>query len=104
MTSRETYIANMNALADAINTRAGLTGKKTILEMKQAVEGIIVPAGNKQITTTAQVNVSEYATAQVVDAELLPQNIRKDINILGVSGTLDTGVSYTQEGSVVTII
>ena len=103
MTSKQKYMNDMNALADAINLRAGQTGKKTIVELKNIVNGIVIPTGNKNITTTAQVDVAAFATAQVVDSDLVPENIRKDVNILGVTGTFGDGVTYTQTGNVVTI-
>lgn len=51
------------------------------------------PSGNINITGTSQVDVSSYATAQVVDADLIAGNIKKDINILGVTGTYEGGGS-----------
>ena len=51
----------------------------------------LVPAGNKEITSTAQTDVTEFATAQVVDANLVAENIKKDITILGILGTLEGG-------------
>ena len=50
-----------------------------------------VPTGNKEIVNTAQTDVADYATAQVVDANLLAENIKKDITILGITGTLEGG-------------
>ena len=47
------------------------------------------PYGNKSITTNAQVDVAEYATAQVSDANLTAGNIKKDVTILGVTGTYE---------------
>jgi len=47
------------------------------------------PTGNINITDTNQTNVKNYATAQVVDADLVAGNIKKDVNILGVVGTYE---------------
>lgn len=47
------------------------------------------PQGNVEITTTQQVNVAGYATAQVVDEDLKPENIKKDVVVLDVTGTLE---------------
>lgn len=47
------------------------------------------PAGNIEITSTASVDVKSYATAQVVDANLIAGNIKKDVTILGVTGTYE---------------
>lgn len=51
------------------------------------------PTGKKEITSTAEVNVANYATAQVVDADLIAGNIKKDVDILGVVGTYEAGAS-----------
>lgn len=53
--------------------------------------GEVAPTGKKTITNTSETNVAEYATAQVVDANLTAGNIKKDVEILGVTGTY-TGV------------
>lgn len=53
----------------------------------------ITPTGTIQITDTSVVDVTNYANAQVVDSDLLPENIKKDINILGVIGTFESGSS-----------
>ncbi len=47
----------------------------------------IVPTGNINITDMQSTDVTNYATAQVVDANLVAGNIKKDVNILGVVGT-----------------
>ena len=47
------------------------------------------PYGNKAITTNAQVDVAEYATAQVSDANLTAANIKKNVTILGVTGSYE---------------
>ena len=61
-----------------------------------AVPGGPEPTGNINITTTEQVDVSEYATAQVVDANLVAGNIKKDVSILGVTGTLSGGADLDE--------
>ena len=50
-------------------------------------EGSVQPVGRLVIDTTKEVNVREYATAKVVDANLIAENIRNGITILGVAGT-----------------
>lgn len=47
------------------------------------------PTGNIEITSTASVNVAAYATAQVVDANLIAENIKKDVTILGITGSYE---------------
>jgi len=48
----------------------------------------VEPVGNKEITTTEQVDVKDFATAQVSEPNLVAENIKKDVSILGVTGTL----------------
>ena len=45
--------------------------------------------GKVEITGTAEVDVTNYAAAQVVDANLVAENIKKDVTILGVTGTYE---------------
>lgn len=45
--------------------------------------------GKVEITGTAEVDVTNYAAAQVVDANLIAGNIKKDVTILGVTGTYE---------------
>lgn len=47
------------------------------------------PSGKINITSTAEVDVAAYATAQVVDANLVATNIKKDVVILGITGTYE---------------
>ena len=49
----------------------------------------ITPTGKKSITTTAETDVTEYATAQVSDSNLKATNIKKDVTILGVTGSYE---------------
>lgn len=49
----------------------------------------VQPTGKKEITSTAEVNVANYATAQVVDEDLVAGNIKKDVDILGVVGNYE---------------
>lgn len=49
----------------------------------------VTPTGNINITDTQVTDVSAYATAQVVDTDLVAGNIKKDVDILGVIGTYE---------------
>lgn len=49
-------------------------------------DNYVLPTGNINITDTEETDVSEYATAQIVDANLLPENIKDGVIILGVTG------------------
>ena len=64
----------------------------------------VQPTGKKEITSTAEVNVANYATAQVVDADLVAGNIKKDVDILGVVGSYEAGASdfSTAEVTIIT--
>ena len=61
----------------------------TILGVTGTFEGGITPSGKINITNTEEINVTNYATAQVVDSNLSAENIKKDISILGVTGTFE---------------
>ena len=75
------------------------TGKKSITEngtgidvASYATADVAVPnpsTGKVNITSTAEVDVTNYATAQVVDANLIAGNIKKDVVILGVTGSYE---------------
>ena len=59
-------------------------------------DGYVLPTGNINITNTEETDVSEYATAQIVDANLLPENIKDGVTIFGVTGTY-TGETTPEE-------
>ena len=61
----------------------------SILGITGTLEEGITPSGNVNITDTNVVDVTNYATAQVMDSGLIASNIRKNTNILGVTGTLE---------------
>ena len=57
----------------------------------------VTPSGTKNITDTSLTDVSIYQYAQVSDGNLVAENIKKDVSILGITGTLEatTPVSGT---------
>ena len=55
----------------------------------------IIPNGKINITNTQEVDVTDYEKAQVVDANLTPENIAEGQSILGVVGTFKGGVNTT---------
>lgn len=75
------------------------TGTKSITENGSDIDvtayakaNVNVPnpsTGKVEITDTSEVNVTAYATAQVVDENLVAGNIKKDVTILGVTGTYE---------------
>lgn len=64
----------------------------------------VQPTGKKEITSTAEVNVASYATAQVVDEDLVAGNIKKDVDILGVVGSYEGGGASDFSTAEVTLI
>lgn len=70
-----------------------ITQNGTNIDVTQyATADVSVPnpsTGKLEITSTAEVDCSAYASAQVVDANLIAENIKKDVTILGVTGTLE---------------
>ena len=52
----------------------------------------IQPMGKITITSLDEINVAQYATAQVVDEDIIAENIKKDVNILGVTGSYEGSV------------
>jgi hypothetical protein len=49
-------------------------------------DNYVLPTGEIKIATTDRVDVSKYATAKVTDANLLPENIKSGVIILGITG------------------
>lgn len=88
-------------VADAIRqkkgTQAPINPQDFSSEIASIPTGGITPTGNINITDTTQTDVAAYATAQVVDANLIAANIKKDITILGILGTLEGGTDGLDE-------
>ena len=49
-------------------------------------DNYVLPTGNIDITSTEEIDVSEYAMAQIVDANLKAENIKNGVIILGITG------------------
>lgn len=95
MSNKAEFIEKMNLLADAINEKTGSTTQKDLDELKNAVDGIVLPYGKVNITSTEEVDVTAYATAQVVDANLVAENIAKGKSILGRNGSYTSDADAT---------
>lgn len=95
MTVYRTNDTDLKKVADAIRAKGGTSANLTYPNgFVTAIQNIptgITPTGNINITGTAQVDVTNYATAQVSDSDLVASNIKKDVNILGVTGTYEGG-------------
>lgn len=82
----------VNAVTSAIDaniTAGNIKNNVSILGVTGTLQEGITPTGNINITSTSQTDVTNYATAQVVDANLVAGNIKKDTSILGVTGTYE---------------
>lgn len=75
------------AFSDFVKFKKNTIEDKEKLVFDDGYTERIVPTGKKTITGTSEVDVSAYATAQVVDSNLKASNIKKDVVILGVTGT-----------------
>ena len=71
-----------------------LQGKRILGVIGTLVKGI-TPSGKKTITSTDETDVTNFATAQVVDSNLVASNIKKNVSILGIIGTLEEGITPT---------
>ena len=84
----------LSAIADAIRAKTGESGTMNLEQMPGKIAGIstgITPSGNINITDTQQTDVTNYATAQVVDANLTAENIAAGVTVLGIVGTHQGG-------------
>lgn len=65
-------------------------GTVDVAEYEQASVNVPNPStGKLTITGTAEVDCKDYATAQVSDANLTAANIKKNVTILGVTGSYE---------------
>lgn len=89
-TLRDADTGALVSIADgSVVTMDDTLGNQLISEGLATEFTLITPTGNVEITDTAEVDVTKYATAQVVDANLIAGNIKKDVTILGVTGTYE---------------
>ena len=75
---------------DALEAKgATMPATKNTANLPSAIGTILTPSGNINITTMNQIDVTNYATAQVVDANIVAGNIKKNVSILGVTGSYE---------------
>ena len=93
------YLAGAQTIKGDANLVAGKIKKDvTIFGVTGSYEGE-TPTGNQDIETLNEYNVASKATARVSATErakIIPENIKKDITILGVTGTHEGGGSGTK--------
>ena len=77
--------------APAGTVQISANGKTDVSSYKYANVNVpsVSPSGTKIITDTALTDVANYANAQVVDSNLSAGNIKKDVSILGITGTYE---------------
>ena len=108
----KTYLINgstLSAIGDAIRAKEGTTETYSPATMAQKItDDLVKPSGTLQIKNAQQVDVSNYQYAKVTDANLTAENIKKDVTILGVTGTHEgastpslqsKSVTYTANGT-----
>lgn len=81
-------VSNGELVAQTSTTKTA-NGTYDTTENNEVVVNVPQPSGNINITDMQSTDVSAYATAQVVDADLVAGNIKKDVDILGVVGTYE---------------
>jgi hypothetical protein len=57
----------------------------------------VLPTGKIEITDTKETDVSQYATAQIVDVNLKAENIKDGVLVLGITGTYTGETEETEE-------
>ena len=91
----KTYLVNgstLSAIGDAIRAKEGTTEKYRPDTMAQKItDDLVKPSGTIQIKSEQQVDVRSYQYAKVTDANLTAENIKKDVTILGITGTHEGG-------------
>ena len=100
-------ILNAEAIANIAAVASGITPSPAVLIEKEITENgiynastdeadgyskvtVTVPnpsTGKLTINNTDEVNCTNYASAQVVDANLIAENIKNGVTILGVTGS-----------------
>lgn len=89
-TQRDSSTGALNSVAcGAVIDVTDAEGATLISDGMAEAYTLVSPTGKVDITSTDEVDVTEYASAQVVDTNLTAENIKKDVTILGVTGTYE---------------
>lgn len=110
ISGKEVFYNNMNMLSRIINQKSGTTGTNTIEEMVEKARNIggggIIPVGNQDIETLDEYDVTDKATARISAAErakIIPANIANGVEILGVEGSHEGGITPTGNQDITTL-
>ena len=106
LTEEERFTADMDGIADVINTKAGTTGDKYLPQVKhtagtivplssvpQKAAATITPTGTAQSIAAGQYLAGAQTVEGVVCENLLPENIAKDVVIKIGTATDDDSVT-----------
>ena len=85
----EGKVVSEGALVSQTSVTKNANGTYDTTLNNEVVVAVPQPSGNINITDMQSTNVAAYATAQVVDSDLVAGNIKKDVEILGVTGTYE---------------
>lgn len=84
------------------NTTGYITGStKTGTAVTVSASELV--SGTKNLTNTSVTDVTNYANAQVVDANLIAANIKNGTTILGVTGTMSGGIELVGTSTTYTV-
>ena len=92
--SKTNIISSIEAKGVSVPADASIDDLSALV---QAIEIGTKPTGNINITNMNTVDVTNYATAKVVDSDLIASNIKSGVNILGVTGTLESVILPSSE-------
>lgn len=89
-TLRDADTGSLVSIADgSVVTMDATLGGQLISDGLAVEFTLITPTGKKTISDTSETDVTAYATAQVVDENLIAGNIKKDVVILGITGSYE---------------
>ena len=90
-------IVNVKKLNTKLLTKDKYCKEDIIIHIDKSLVSPDIPMGTIDITTTEKVNVADYEFAQVVDNNLVAENIKNGVSILGVEGSFTQDATATAE-------
>ena len=96
----KTYVGVLSVIPTAsVNIRQNGTydvSKFAIAHINVPIpEGYLKPEGTIEISSTDEIDVTNYSKAKIVDENLKPENIAEDQVVLGIKGTFRGGIDTT---------